>query len=73
MGYDLESVLYLLVIPNSPEYFIIQGVFVHIYLHIELVQVVFHNLVWVVPFEFDVNQFDTFQSHILHFGVIEIQ
>ena len=69
----LELVLNLLIRSNSPEYFVIRGVFVHISFHVELGQVVFHNLMWIVSFELDVNLFDIFQSRSLHFGVTEIQ
>ena len=71
-GKGLNFVICLLIRPKSLDYFIIRGVFVHIYFHVELGQVVFHNLVRVVSFEFNVNQFDIFQSHNLHFGVTEM-
>jgi len=71
-GQSSESILYLLIRPNSPEYFVMWEVFMHISFHVELGQVVLHNFVWIMPFEFDVNQFDIFQTPSLHFGVIEI-
>ena len=72
-GQGLESILYLLIRPNSPEYFVMWEVFMHISFHVELGQVVLHNFVWIMPFEFDFNQLDIFQSYGLHFGVPKIQ
>ena len=57
-GQGLEYSLKFLLRSDPLEYIFTWRVLMHIFLHIELGQVVFHYLTWIVSFELDENQFD---------------